>query len=218
MSLVNRQRLSQDHLVFVTQVGQTASEQASACVQELLGLDLPVSWINAGMMHVEELMDMADSLQSSTVGVYARIEGQASGHAVFLLPKWKSQGLMTVIEKNKTDDEQDPHGNPALLELGKIVISAYLAVLSNETSLIFRPMLPMIASDVSWVIVSSLIAFNFRAKEHVLVGVTHFGTDEGAVDGMLLFIPDPYSVHIMMAAQEGKAAKDLADKTIQKSA
>jgi chemotaxis protein CheC len=191
-----------EQLTFAKDIGSRAAAYAAHAVDDMVGTDVQVSEINSGLFRVASLMEMVTDPANKAVGICARVEGKAPGHALFLFPHANASALVGKIDGKDGDAGQlDTHALSVLKELGYTLISSSLSAFSKETGLAFRMTPPQMMVDMAWAIVSNVFSLALATDEKAVMVASRFGDGPGVLDGLFLFIPAPGSLQVMQAAR-----------------
>lgn len=198
----HRDRMRQQ-LTFAKDIGSRAAAFAAHAVDDMTGTDVQVSEINSGLFRVASLMEMVTDPANKAVGICARVEGKAPGHALFLFPYANAPALVNAVdgESDRATDQLDTHALAVLKELGYTLISSSLSAFSKETGLAFRMTPPQMMVDMAWAIVSNVFTMALATDEKAVMVASRFGDSPGVLDGLFLFIPSPGSLQVMQAAR-----------------
>jgi chemotaxis protein CheC len=202
------QRLTGEMRRFAAGLCSAATQQASIAVGRLMQEKVWVSHINSGLFGISTLSEMTGDPENEAVGVYVRVDGQASGHAVFLFPYREAPALVSALGFTQLEEngELGVEATSALQELGNILISSALTGLANETGLTFRPSPPAAAVDMAWSIISSIVAIADQVDDRALIAAMQIGTmAEPVLDGLFVFIPDAGSLWTILGSHALKS-------------
>lgn len=190
-----------EQLAFAREIGSTAASYAAHAVDDMVGTDVQVSEINSGLFRVASLMEMVTDPANKAVGICAKVEGKAPGHALFLFPYANAPALVAKVEGKHDRGQLDTHDLAVLKELGYNLISSSLEAFSKETGLAFRMTPPQMMVDMAWAIVSNVFSLALATDEKAVMVASRFGDGPGVLDGLFLFIPAPGSLVTMQAAR-----------------
>lgn len=190
-------------IAFAKDIGSRAAAYAAHAVDDMVKTDVQVSEINSGLFRVASLMEMVTDPANKAVGICARVEGKAPGHALFLFPYANAPALVDAIEGRSVGntDQLDARARSVLKELGCTLISSSLSAFSKETGLAFRMTPPQMMVDMAWAIVSNVFTMALATDEKAVMVASRFGDGPGVLDGLFLFIPAPGSLQVMQSAR-----------------
>ncbi|GEM_PF-2901693 len=192
-----------EQLAFAKDIGSRAAAYAAHAVDDMVGTNVQVSEINSGLFRVASLMEMVTDPANRAVGICARVEGKAPGHALFLFPYASAPALVDKVEGKPvgTTSQLGTSELSVLKELGYTLISSSLSAFAKETGLAFRMTPPQMMVDMAWAIVSNVFTLALATDEKAVMVASRFGDGPGVLDGLFLFIPAPGSLQIMQAAR-----------------
>ena len=193
------------------ELGNIGAGNATTALSQLLGERLiRMTSPSVTLPAVAELCGHLGRPDEPVSVVFQRVGGDLSGQVAFVLGRSAAdavlstllQGLQTapatsakpLAERDPTDLEAS-----ALLELGNIVLTAYLNALSELTSLRLLPSVPAAASDMLGAVLSSMMA-EMETEETVLVIETSLQDDRAQVSGHLLFFPEAGQLSRLLGA------------------
>ena len=202
MTSVKRELTEQRYEIF-KKLGASIAKAASASISGPDGQRFEISEINSSLLRIERLVEATGDPNNAAVAVLSRVEGRAPGYAAFLFPYWKASALVAELE---TFPHIHPNSSQALRELGTKMISASVDKLSSETGINFRPLTPVMAIDMAWAIVSSVVDLADKSAEQALMVATRFGSDDTTIDGLFLYIFDSGSLETVEYAMMCKIA------------
>lgn len=204
-----------DRIAFAREIGSRAAESAARAVDDVVKTDVQVSEINSGLFRVASLMEMVTDPANKAVGVCAKVEGKAPGHALFLFPYLSAPALVDAVEGNPegTTADLSMDSLSVISRLGCTLISSSLSAFERETGLTFRMTPPQMMVDMAWAIVASVFRLALAIDENAVMVASRFGDGPGVLDGLFLYIPAPGSLQTMEAcrAERMGMAVDLAE-------
>ncbi|MBE3598851.1 MAG: chemotaxis protein CheC [Limnochordaceae bacterium] len=152
------------------------------------------------LAHLPERVGPADELAAA---VYVRLDGDLKGSMALVIPEAAARSLLLAIlpedlpGASATIREDVPMGErtpgdmaaSALMEVGNIVVSAYLNAMSEITGLKLVPSVPSVATDMVYALIASILAESPPTDDQVLTIDTHFETEGASVGGEMIFLP-----------------------------
>jgi len=146
---------------------------------------------------LSDIPDLLGGAEEIIVGIYIKSPGAVSFYMVFLLDLESARALIKDLAGSDASVEEY-FGRSVLLEVGNIVMAAYLNALSHMTNLTFLPTPPLMAVDMAGAILGTVLADAHVAEDHVLVLKTAFATATGSIEGDFLIIPDVDSLDLIV--------------------
>lgn len=183
------------------ELGNIGAGNATTALSQLLGERLiRMTSPSVALPTVAELSDHLGRPDEPVCAVFQRVSGDLSGQVAFVLGRSAADAVLSTLLQGfgaapaaawKPLAERDPGDleASALLELGNIVLTAYLNALSELTSLRLVPSVPAAASDMLGAVLSSMMA-EMETEERVLVIETSLRDERSEVSGYLLFFPE----------------------------
>ena len=137
--------------------------------------------------------------ESPAAAVFMPVDGDAPGHAAFVLSYSSAIALTNLLlGKNKEDEnEMGDIENSALSEVGNILISSFLNAVSEMTGLTLSASPPGVAVDMGGAIIASIVSITDLEWEQVLAITTRMDDIDHPIEGVFLFIPEPSSLPIL---------------------
>lgn len=202
-----RQRLTGKRLRLFKELGAALARGAALAIAERTRTSLEYVETQSSLLRVETLMEATGDPENAAVAVYSRVNGEAPGHAAYLFPYRKAAGLVDVIEGREIGSTAriETSSSPVLRDLGSQLICSSVVALSKHAGIQLKPDPPVMAVDMAWAIVSSVVAFAGETADLALVVTNRFGSDSDAVDGLFLYIFDPESMEAIESAMESRA-------------
>jgi chemotaxis protein CheC len=125
------------------------------------------------------------------VGIYMAVEGDVEGHMAFLFPWDSAMNLWAMIlgSAPKEPGEVSEFEASALIEIGNIINGSFLNAIAEMTGFTLYATPPVLAVDMSFVILESIVA-EASLGEHVALSIeTEIFDEARTAGGMFLFIP-----------------------------
>lgn len=133
---------------------------ATTALSDLTGRTFNMEIPNVDSVALEQVPSMIGGEEEVAVGVYMPFDGEVDGHIAFLFP-WESAKVLwgyllgTEIEDPSQIDEM---AASAMLEVGNIINSSFLNAISNMTDLAMHATPPQVGIDITYSLLSSLVA------------------------------------------------------------
>lgn len=190
---------TRERLMLFKELGASAATHAADSVARIVGRDVKVSEINSGLVRLTTLMD-AQNPEQDAVAVYARVQGNAPGYAVFMFPYAQAPELMYSLGSHYTNGAMNIDPLCVLQELGDILVSSVLDDIADRTGMTLRPGEMNLTVDMAAAVVSSLVAMGLESTDRALSVAFHFGGTPGIMDGLFLYLPEPGSLDAIESA------------------
>jgi chemotaxis protein CheC len=142
------------------------------------------------------------SIEEPTVGIYAPTTGELTGHGAFAFPWSSAVRLWDMVLGTHPDDPHaldDMHAS-TMLEIGNIIISAYLNAISDLGGMTCRPEPPLLAVDMAEALLETMVAAAVLDDACALAVNNHIYGRECSSDGHFIFLPSEGSLVRLFAA------------------
>lgn len=164
-----------------------AGHATTALSQMLNGQKLQLVVPQADLLPFEDMASLIDGEQE-VVGIYIQITGDITGHMAFVLPVNSALMLVRLLTFDESG-ELNELALSALQEVGNIMITSYLNALASMTNLMLAPSVPGVAVDMAGAVWQSILA-GAQVADSVTLIRTDFYTDDVAIEGHIIFLPD----------------------------
>lgn len=176
-------------------VMERACQDATDALSQLLGRHISMRAVTSKVVRLNEVPYLLGGPQTPAVGVYLKVEGDAAGQFVLILPEGAGMcmvDLMMGLDEGTTS-ELDEMGISALCEAGNITGSFMLSRLSDAAGMSLRPGPPAFANDMVAAILSEVLAQIYAEQDDALVVEADFAEDVRTVRGFILLVLDSES-------------------------
>lgn len=194
------------HLDVLKEIGNIGAAHAATSLSSILNKKIDMYVPKVEMISFDDMMDLAGGPEQVVVGIYLRIEGDASGGMFFLLPiSQANRFIQSMINDTTFDFESPPFseiGVSAMQELGNILSGSYLSALSDFTDLTLYPTPPALTVDMVGSIISfGLMELSAVSDYAIVIDTAIFEDGETeAVKGHFFLLPDPDSFKVIFKA------------------
>lgn len=195
-------KLTPNQLDALREVGNVGAGNSATALSQLIKKKIDMTVPHISILPLGEVPDVVGGPDLMVAGVYLRVFGAAPGSILFLLPRDSAFYLIDMLmgRPQGTTQELNEMDESALMEIGNILAGAYLNALSFFTNLTLLPSIPALAMDMAGAILSVILIQLGQMGDHALVIETEFTTDDDGVKGHFFLIPDPGSLHTILAA------------------
>lgn len=188
------------YLDVLKEIGNIGAGNATTALAQMLQRKVDMKVPQADLLEFRDLGEAIGGEETIMAGVYMVVEGDIRGSMMFLLEKESSRHLVSQMLGGMGDPNAEEFGEmeiSVLKEIGNIMTGAYLNSLSDLTQLKIFPSVPEIAIDMAGAILS-VPAIEFGVLgDKILMIQTRF-TDDMAIDGYFILVPDVDSYHKIM--------------------
>jgi len=184
------------------EVGNIGAGHAATALSKLLGrpIDMRVPLVN--LLPFEDIIDMLGGSERIVITIYLRVTGDAPGNMFFILTRESAKQLLKSLAGILSEDDEyySEMELSALNEIGNILAGSYLSSLADFTRLGMTPSVPSLAIDMLGAVVSYGLVQYGEMGDRALFIDTKFFEGNDAVEGHVLFVPDPDSFQPLFAA------------------
>lgn len=201
--------LEQDAL---REVGNIGASNATTALSQLLGDRLiRVTVPDVARVPLAELAERLGSPEEPVVAVVQVVRGGLRAKLAVLLPVSAADLMLGALLPGEdvrpsfwsgfSPDAPENLPASALLEIGNIILTAYLNALGELTHLTLIPSVPAAAHDMKAAVLGSMLAEPDLGDAGVLVIETRFTSSElGHFDGHVLFLPARGQLRVLLSA------------------
>lgn len=189
--------LELDALKEISNIGTgQAATSLSIIIAEKVCINVP----QIKVVPFEEVSNSVGGPEKLVVGIFARVSGDIEGTILIILSDDDAYYLVGILLKQTVDRSNgfSIMGESALIELGNIISSSYVAALSDFTGLDIKLSVPGFAFDMAGAILSfPLSLYGFMGDSALLIETQFTGGLDG---GRLHFflIPDDKSFKLLL--------------------
>ncbi|MCL2164299.1 MAG: chemotaxis protein CheC [Oscillospiraceae bacterium] len=202
-------KMSMYEIDTLKEIGNIGASSAATALAKILGKRVSLSLPNVRILEFKNVCHMLGGEEVVVVGILQPMRGDMNGHIMFLLRLNAAHDLADFLlsemlnvtgDKSRPPEEFDEMEVSALREIGNIMISSYLAAISDLTGLRIIPCVPEMAVDMSGAILS-VPAIEFgKIGDYVLYIETVFSQGATKVEGQFFMIPDINSYSVLLDA------------------
>ena len=184
-------KISAMRLEALKEIGNIGTGHAATALSSLLetrvNIEVPKVWL----VPVEDLEKALGELEAIRVVLYLKVEGEAPGKAVFVLPPPSAETIVqTLLRKPEPPNIYgDEMAQSALQEVGNILVSSFVVALSQFSGVNLQPSVPALGIDMIGAMIDSILLEEGEIDENVLIIDTKLSGLEG-VQGSFLYIPE----------------------------
>ncbi|MHB8126793.1 MAG: chemotaxis protein CheC [Desulfitobacteriaceae bacterium] len=193
--------LNQIQLDALREIGNIGSGNAATALSTLLQRRIDMSVPEVWLIEFEEVAKTIGLLESAQAVVYVKVEGEASGKAVFFFPLESAE----IIVQSLFDFSEYPDlfsseiAQSALKEVGNIMVSSFLIALTQFSGIMMQPSVPALAVDMAGAILDSILLDEGVLDDKVLFIDTQI-SGIPQIEGQFMFIPDEGSLRKLLGA------------------
>lgn len=197
--------LDEEEVDVLREIANIGSGHAAASMEKWLERDMVLEVPQAFLVPVEEVAEHIGDPLETIICVYARVEGDITGHLLYALGLDDAKALLDIL----LDPEDrkwgfSPDNLSAIAETGNILFSAYLAAVSQISGLELLPGPPSCAADMLEAVVNTVLLEICEGSEHTLVLETKFHGEGLSSVGYVLFLAENEALkRLVQRVEEG---------------
>lgn len=195
------------HLDILKEIGNIGAGHAATALSAILNRKIDMNVPNVRVVSFNEMMEMAGGADHVVASVFLRIEGDATGSMIFILPLPAAEDFIKQMTGDETFSiDSPPYSELAvscLQELGNILSGSYLSSLSDFTKLKLYPSVPSLNIDMVGATISYGLLELSQVSDSAIVIETVLAQDEcfaESINGHFFLLPDPDSFETIFAA------------------
>lgn len=177
------------------EIGNIGSGHAATSLSNMLQTKINMSVPKVWLVPLENLNEALGELDAINVALYLKVEGEASGKAMFVLSVPSAEIIVkTLLMKTETPDLfTDEMAKSALNEVGNILVSSFVIALTQFSGIMLQPSIPALAIDMIGAMIDAVLLEEGTVDDNVLIIDTRLSGLED-MKGKFLFIPDEGSL------------------------
>jgi len=197
--LIDFSNLSPLQLDALKEVGNIGAGNAANALSIMLQKKVDISVPKVKIIPLEEVPDTLGGPENVVVGIFLRVEGDAPGSVMFLLPEQQSFQLIDLLmgRTSGTTTALEAIEESALKEIGNILTASYLNALSTMTRLGLMPSVPAITRDMLGSVLSIVLAEIGQFGDYALLIETEFLDGDDGISSQFFLVPEPDSLPII---------------------
>jgi len=173
-------------------VARLGVKKASEAINTLSSSALKLDVISAGVAPTARLSEIAGNPEDLVAGIYITVSGNLPGHALLIFPYESALTLVDILlsrpmGSTKSLGEME---ESVIQEVGNIVTSSYLTVLSNFYQCTMLPSPPSLAVDMAAAVIDSMLLNTGKFDEDTICIVTKFTGIRKSLRGFFLYVPE----------------------------
>ncbi len=184
------------------EVGNIGLGNAMTVLATLLDQNVNMGVPDVSVISLAQFAHIAGGDEAVSACIYMPVEGDAPGRVALFLPLDAARHLADCVLGLEAGTTQsfDEVADSALMEIGNILASTYLAAIGDMTGLSLLSSPPALAIDMTAAILASIAGTLDEDEERALTIVTGIGDPDGALNGFFLYVPDQASIGTLLNA------------------
>lgn len=184
-------QLTEVQLDAIRELGNIGAAHAATTLSQMLMCQINMSVPEVQVVDIGQICDYIGDEYSAMVVFQLQGELEPGGYIVLLVSRESALRLTnTMLGMTDTDREFGEMDQSALLEIGNIMISAFLDGTAMLLGIVMLPSPPDMAIDMAHAGMSSLLATMDADIDEVILFRTELKDEEHMVKSDILFLPD----------------------------
>ncbi len=189
--LENLSDLQTDVLKELANIG---AGNATTALAKMVGKRIEIGVPDIQLVKLSDLQDFIGEAEKVMTGILIELSGEINGVMMFLVDETISNQMINILlHRDKNANVQyDDMEKSVIMEIGNIIISAYLKSISQMTRLEVIPSVPMFQIDMASALLSVPATQFCIISDKVLMIQTQFSLEKSSdlVKGYYIFAPD----------------------------
>ena len=175
----------------IQELGNIGAAHAATTLSQMLGSTVEMSVPAIKAIDISELGEYMGEESAAMVAFELQGEIPHGGYIIFYISKESAirltNTMLGLTEMNRAMNEMD---ESALLEVGNIMVSAFLDATAELLGFIMLPSPPALSLDMAHAAMSSLIAQMGEEIDEVLLFSTELVCEEHKIDSDIIMLPE----------------------------
>lgn len=192
---------TQGQLDALREIGNIGSGHAATALSTLLQRRIDMSVPEVWAIPFEQVSQIVGQLDVPQAVIYVKVEGDASGKAVFFFPVESAEIVLKALFRSDepVNIYSDEMAQSALREVGNILVSSFLIALTQFSGIPLQPSVPALAVDMIGASLDAIFLEEGMIEETVLFIDTQV-TGIPMIEGQFIFLPDEGSLAKLLGA------------------
>ncbi|MGC8783554.1 MAG: chemotaxis protein CheC [Armatimonadota bacterium] len=199
MSAQPEYAFSEEQFDALREIANIGMGKASSALADLIDTTVLINVPQAVCVPISDLPDVLRDPEQVTAGVYLQVTGDVPGHATFIFDVHSAHHLAGVL-LGMPEVSMDEVTASVLMEIGNIMLSAYLTAISDFTALQLLPSPPVMAVDMGAAILDAVIANIQNLDDFAVTIATDIYDPDGLISGTFIFLPEPGGIQRILEA------------------
>ena len=193
--------ITQFQLDALREIGNIGSGNAATALSTLLQRRIDMSVPKVWALPFEQLSAVVGQLDTPQATIYVKVEGDASGKAVFFFPVESAEVMVQALfgSNEPMDLYTDEMAQSALKEVGNILVSSFVMALTQFSGIPLQPSVPALAVDMIGASLEAIFLEEGSLDDMVLFIDTQL-SGIPMISGQFIFLPDDGSLNKLLGA------------------
>jgi len=192
---------TQFQLDALREIGNIGSGHAATALSTLLQRRIDMSVPKVWVIPFEQVAVIIGQLDTPQVAIYVKVEGDASGKAVFFFPLGSAEVMVQALfgTNEPRDLYTDEMAQSAMKEVGNILVSSFIMALTQFSGIPLQPSVPALAVDMIGASLDAIFLEEGMLEDTVLFIDTQL-SGIPKIEGQFIFLPDEGSLEKLLGA------------------
>jgi len=193
--------ITQFQLDALREIGNIGSGHAATALSTLLQRRIDMSVPKVWAIPFEQVAAIIGQLDTPQAVIYVKVEGDASGKAVFFFPLESAEIMVQALfgTNEPRDLYFDEMAHSALKEVGNILVSSFIMALTQFSGIPLQPSVPALAVDMIGASLDAIFLEEGMLDDTVLFIDTQL-SGIPKIRGQFIFLPDEGSLKKLLGA------------------
>jgi len=187
--------ISAIRLEALKEIGNIGSGHAATSLSNMLQTRIDMAVPKVWLVPLDRLDEALGQMDSTKAALYLKVEGEASGKAIFVLSVESAEIIAKTLLMMKEPPNifVDEMAQSALREVGNILVSSFVIALTQFSGVMLQPSTPALAIDMIGAMIDAVLLEEGKVDDTILIIDTKLsGLQE--MEGKFLYIPDEGSL------------------------
>jgi chemotaxis protein CheC len=196
-------KLNEVQLDAIRELGNIGAAHAATTLSQMLMCQINMSVPEIQVVDIGEVYNHIGDQYSAMVVFQLQGELEPGGYIILLVSRESALRLTnTMLGMTDTDRDISEMDQSALLEIGNIMISAFLDGTATLLGIVMLPSPPELAIDMAHAGMASLLATMEADIDEVILFRTELKDEEHMVNSDILFLPDTRTLNDILRLLE----------------
>ena len=200
MELKNYDELNSTEIDTLREIGSIGTGNAATALSQMLGREIRIALPEVRIMGYNEAIEWIGGAEEITAGVLVKLGGQLNGIMLSVQQLEFANLILQSTLGETVQDYSDLHDMEAsaLVEVGNIMISTFINVLSDLSGISVEMTVPAFAVDMQGAILAVPMAEYGGQSDYIMTIGGEFICDDTQVPCRLLLSPDIRSLNFLL--------------------
>ncbi|WP_298666889.1 chemotaxis protein CheC [uncultured Methanofollis sp.] len=173
------------------ELGNIGAAHAATTLSQMLMSQIEMDVPAVSIVDISQFYSVIDDQCGALVVFQITGETHGQGYVVLYMPQKSAVCLTnTMLGMNDMDREINDMDQSALIEVGNIMVSAFLDATAELLGIVMLPSPPSLCVDMAHAGIQSILAEVAQETDEVVIFRTNLHTGQNEIEGTLLLFPD----------------------------